>query len=294
MKRNRGFTLIELLVVMAIIALLIGLLLPALAKARAQAKLLKDGTQIKQIHQSWVVFSRQSEGIFPTPGLVLREQVDVGNGTEYIPGRGNEDVSHNTTGNVHSLCIMQNYYDPNILIGPTEANGNVVAMEGYDYSIADITAEPPIYWDPDFSSDLDEECNFSYSSPPLAGQRKTNEWKETFNSKFAMLGNRGVEDGDIVKEALVYDFHGSKNQWVGNICYNDNHIDVHDSFYPDGVNYQDAGGEAVPDNLFRNDTGENAQQGYDIWNVIISEVSEDGTIPNNAIEWDPVFDAGSG
>src|SRR5690349_8626833 len=73
MNRKRGFTLIELLVVMAIIALLIGLLLPALAKARAQAKLLKDSSQIRGIHQSWLVFSREFEGVFPTPGLIDRQ-----------------------------------------------------------------------------------------------------------------------------------------------------------------------------------------------------------------------------
>ncbi len=72
MNRKRGFTLIELLVVMAIIALLIGLLLPALAKARAQAKLIKDGSQIRGVHQSWLIFAREFEGVFPVPGLIKR------------------------------------------------------------------------------------------------------------------------------------------------------------------------------------------------------------------------------
>ncbi|NBX26533.1 MAG: prepilin-type N-terminal cleavage/methylation domain-containing protein [Planctomycetes bacterium] len=73
MRRTKGFTLIELLVVMAIISLLLGILLPALNNARAKARETKDGTQIKQIHQSWVTKSLDNQqGRFPLPGEINR------------------------------------------------------------------------------------------------------------------------------------------------------------------------------------------------------------------------------
>ena len=101
MKRKHGFTLVELLVVMAIIALLIGLLLPALAKARAQAMLTKDSAQVKEIHQSWVVFSRELKGAMPTPGLIDRLQDPI-LGIE-VPGVGIAPLSSRCQGQ-HLRC----------------------------------------------------------------------------------------------------------------------------------------------------------------------------------------------
>lgn len=286
MTRKRGFTLIELLVVMAIIALLIGLLLPALAKARATAKLTKDSTQIRGVHQSWLVFAREFEGLFPTPGLIDRLPF---NGVEE-PGRGPEDQELNDTARMHSACIMQNYYSSQLIVGPTEPSGRVAVKDDYNYELYDVPTD--IYWDDSFEADLASLSNTSYASMPIAGDRKQREWKDTLNSAWPIVANRGVREGSLVdtdyNESITLEIHGSK-QWMGNVCYNDNHVEVSKTFKPEGVSYTD-GGALLADNIFKNDENPyNSPLGVDSYLVIIprDEVSAAG---GAVTSFEPVWD----
>jgi prepilin-type N-terminal cleavage/methylation domain-containing protein len=271
MNRKRGFTLIELLVVMAIIALLIGLLLPALAKARAQAKLLKDSSQIRGIHQSWLVFSREFEGVFPTPGLIDR-QPDPTAGNIDMPGRGPEDLAVNNTANLHSVCIMNNYYTPELAVGPTEPSGKISIKDDFNWEMFNIQND--IYWDTTFQCDIATASvgsNVSYASMPIASERKLKQWRESLDSNWAIMGNRGVQDGKIdttYNNSVTLQIHGKKS-WLGNICYNDNHVRPEKAFLPENVNYI-AAGISTPDNIFKNDSGTNQSSvtGYDCWLVM--------------------------
>jgi len=217
MTRKRGFTLIELLVVMAIIALLIGLLLPALAKARATAKLTKDSTQIRGIHQSWLVYSREFEGIFPTPGLIDRLAF---NGVEE-PGRGAEDEKMNDTARLHSTCVMQNYYSPQLCVGPTEPSGRVAIKDNYNYELYNVVPTVDIYWDDSFEASLTTLSNTSYASMPMALDRKKRQWRETLDSLWPCVSNRGVKEGSLndadYNKSLTLLIHGGRNEWLGNI-----------------------------------------------------------------------------
>ncbi len=296
MIHKRGFTLIELLTVMAIIALLIGLLLPALAQARKKAQLSKDQAQIKQIHTSWITFAREFDGAFPTPGLIDRLPTDLGDGPIEIPGRGPEDVQANTSANMYSACIMQNYFAPQLCVGPTEPSGFVIVMDNFDWS--EYSPIGDIYWDTDFETRLQAVSHASYAHTPIAGERKRKEWRDSLTSRFAVLGNRGVEDGEQTpgspryEESITLEIHGGRKQWMGNIAYNDNHLEIHQTFTPEGIVYLDLTPdppESVPDNLFNNQTGTNQEtgDGFDIWLALISNINADGiTFGMGGVEWD--------
>jgi len=276
MKRIRGFTLVELLVVMAIIALLIGLLLPALNKARATAKLTKDTTQVRSIHQSWLVYSHELNGVLPTPGLVNRQAF---NGVQQ-PGRGNESKLYNDTSRLHSLCIMNNCYTPEICVGTTEPSGKVTVKDDYNYDSLNVPGD--VYWDTTFLANLTVTSNVSYASPPIAGPRQL-KWRETSDSSWPVLANRGVANGDfltpsVYNASITLQVH-SKKKWVGNIVFNDNHVVVGDTFLPEGVNYS-LNGVETPDNVFKNDAsngGPTSPNGDDAWLVIINRDSMVGT-----------------
>jgi len=253
MKKQNGFTLIELLVVMAIIALLLGLLLPALAKARATARQVKCGTQVQQIHKAWVTKGTDSpRGTFPLPGEVNR----IG----ALPGRGNEDEAKNSHANLYSLCVAQQFISPQILVSPSESSGNVGVCSNYDYN--KYKPADDIYWDGDakndssntgvdgnLKADLTTLSSTSYASMPLLMKNSTSkiacrrdlQWKvgATSGSRFPIIGNRGVKNGatstDDYTNSKTLEIHGAKNEWDGNVCYNDDHVVFIRTFTPEGM-----------------------------------------------------------
>jgi hypothetical protein len=276
--------LIELLVVMAIIALLIGLLLPALAKARAQAKVVADQNQIRQVHTAWITFSVAEKDLFPTPGLINRlADPQLGQ----TAGRGPEDVLANTTANIHSACIMQNFYNASLCVGPTEPNAQVFVKDNYDYELYSVRED--VYWDPSFGSDLDDTCNVSYASMGVFGTRKLRQWRNTSDSRYPCLANRGPVMGQLTERSKTYEIHGSPKEWDGNVCFQDSHVEYQRTMLPEGLKYT-VGDDSIDDNLFNIDCpGPTCDfWGGDAWLVMVSKLSagSEDLKPIPTLEWD--------
>lgn len=288
MRRVRGFTLIELLVVMAIIALLLSLLLPALAKARQTARQVKDSTQIKQIHTAFLSYAATSEGgKFPTPGLIDRLPV---NAVE-IPGRGEEDVTQNNHANVHSAMIALNYYTPQLCYSPAEVNGRFSAFSAYNYNV--YSPIDDVYWDANFKSDPDVQSNVSYATIPIVGIRKAGQWKNSVDSKFAILGNRGPLGGGTnvnnYKQSRTLEIHGGRKSWEGNVCFNDNHMYFAESCVPEGMDFPDPANSAqlLPDNLFVEDLNPgNGNLSSDAYMAICVSVQGDANNQTHNLKFD--------
>jgi prepilin-type N-terminal cleavage/methylation domain-containing protein len=292
MKRKRGFTLIELLVVIAIIALLVGLLLPALAKAQRNARTMKDATQIKEIHKSFLTFAQGNKGKLPIPGLIDRGQYDQQGipGLGEIPGYGPEEFGENNTQNLYSAMVAQEYFNTDILIGPTEVNPIVV--EDLDYDFAMYAPADDNYWDPEFEMNIWAEpgqgffANSSYAHQAICGDRKTLKWRDTQDSTYPMVGTRGVEEGIQAgdpkhDQSPTLQLHGSKKQWIGNIVFSDNHTDQIQNFYPAQTTYEPIDGSTGPikDNIFAaefEDHPTGAKAAPDTWLVISIYASQQG------------------
>lgn len=286
MLRKRAFTLIELLVVMAIIALLLSLLLPALSKARAAARQVKDGTQLTQVHKGWLIWANDFNGTLPTPGLIRR--LPMAGNTIPTPGRGEEDQLANSHDKLYGACIMASFASPQLLISPSEASGRVVALSTYNYDKYDVANA--VHWDDTFKTDLQGVCNVSYGTMPLLGARKKAEWKNSLNSKFAVVGNRGVQDGlltaSVYNNSKTLEIHGTRKKWEGNICYNDNHVRFEESFTPEGLDIT-VNNAVQPDNIFKEDlTPSGAGSGGDIWLCMVKKHTGSANMVTAEITWD--------
>jgi hypothetical protein len=233
---RNGLTRVELLVALACIllvpAVVIVVLSQVLPDGRPGAVNIKDGTQASQIYKSFAIFADENGGLFPRPGLLDRKAVE---GLGDVPNRGEEDVDLNTTANLYSLLIAQNFFTPELTISPLERNPNVTVDLDYNYDA--YQPENDSYWDPSFNADLQTGSNVSYAHQPLVGRNAYRVWTNQRQIRTALVGSRGPKDGIIDPNS----YSCGPNGWKGNVVFNDGVVETFATTKPESLGF---------DNLF--------------------------------------------
>jgi len=263
-QQKTGFTLIELLVVMSIIALLLSILMPALGRAKAEAMITKDQSQLKSLYGGFSFWAPSHNSKWPIPGL--QQRLEDPSMMRFVKGRGPENMEVNDHASMLSMCVMENLFTPDALIAPTEQSPYVAIITEYDYDVYSVSDW--IFWDEDLENNLIVNCNNSYGIMPVTGKRKDQNWGVSSNNPtgFAVIGNRGPENGDYElgdnEYSNSYLLHGNDKDWKGCIAFGDGHLEVLDTMYPMSSTYLDDEGASLPDNIFNEEELQETDTSY--------------------------------
>lgn len=232
MPTRPAFTLIELAAAIAATGSLLALAAQPLADARQAARKSKDATQVRGIHQSFIVFSSNNKDEFPLPSRLDRQNAAVA-----AVGRAKD-----TTANIYSMCIFAGMIPPEMLYSPAEVSRNIVLAKNYEYANPKAALNPAsALWDPAFSVDFTAgKGHASYAHLQPAGDR-LKRWAATFNADEPVLTLRGPEVAKVDRGAATpagipvtptlanrdsntLKIFGEGKAWAGNVAMADNSV----------------------------------------------------------------------
>ncbi len=231
MRQSKGFTLIELLVVISIIALLIGILLPALNAARRAARRSENSSNIRQIHQGFVMYSHENNEYFP--GLTSSGAIHSGSAHPAFPddyfafAAGSSSGAWN--GFRFGMLLVSEYVDPSVLVSPLE---NRPAFR-VGTSRLDAVRDPYTSANNDYGWSYALLAIHPRSANNQLPRPRVNEWQDTQNTQAPIVVDRLVRfertagrSASALPREEWYSVHtaeGSGN-WEGAVAWNDNHV----------------------------------------------------------------------
>ena len=243
-RQNRSaFSMVGMLITLVCMVVLFTILMTSLNKVKtgegSQHEMTVDSFQDKlyldSLFKSMLVYANDNKGKFIVPGEMA--------------GPGQVDPTLNTTANLFSAMVMQNYAPCKQLISGNEYSGYV--QEKTNYNFAAHNPGEGVFWDQTFQADLAKESNVSFAHMPLSGERFDKYWRNTLDGTIAILGNRGPSGGDCSQSKYAC---GRDNIWRGHMVYGDGHITFIENPVVGRV-FNKKHGVEQQDNLFAMETG---------------------------------------
>ncbi|MCC6909266.1 MAG: prepilin-type N-terminal cleavage/methylation domain-containing protein [Phycisphaerales bacterium] len=257
---RRGFTLIEFIVVLVVLVLLVVILMPA-SSHHQHNDMLTCQTRSNQLYKGLLLYANDSGGVYPLPMEISPETAAIG------------AQSGNSSANLLSYMVFETYSVPEFVICPGDPNPNVDVKTDYRYGTQDDPNWNPAWkWDPSFSADITRPgANVSYATLAMIGDRAKNQWRDSLDPNFAVAADRGPRDGVWDAKSLTLLSHGKRDDWTGNVAFNDGSVRGMKFTRKDAAPFAANG-----DNLFFADDGET---GGDMWLGLFGATDETTTTP---------------